>query len=76
MQLPVLGARIRAGANARVLALDPPNRWGNVRCIVAADDGRLGWIMYYAAGTRSNINFFPPEKAAEVRGRLETSAGE
>ena len=57
MDLPDRGARLRAGTYATVVVIEPPNTAGNVRCIVRDDHGQLGWIMYYAGGTRSNINF-------------------
>lgn len=71
MKLPQIGDRIRAGTVAEVIHIDPPNEVGNVRCIVRDDRGQLGWIVYYPDGSRSNVNFFPPEQAEEVRSRLD-----
>jgi hypothetical protein len=70
MQLPEIGSRIRAGALAEVTHIDPPNAIGNVRCIVEDGRGRLGWIMYYPGGTRSNINFFREDRVEAVRASL------
>lgn len=67
MKLPEVGDRIRAGILARVIHIDPPNEIGNVRCIVEDDHGQLGWIVYYPDGSRSNVNFFPPEQAEKIR---------
>jgi len=55
---------------ATILAVDPPNSVGNVRCVVETGDGLLGWIMYYPGGTRSNINLFPTAQAAALRATL------
>ncbi len=70
MDLPDTGARLRAGTNATVRLVEPPNAAGNVRCIVEDDHGQLGWIMYYASGTRSNINFFREQEQEAIRALL------
>jgi len=70
MDLPYRGARLRAGTYATVVVIEPPNTAGNVRCIVRDDHGQLGWIMYYAGGTRSNINFFREQEQETVRALL------
>ena len=66
MDLPAVGDRIRSGSLARVLRVEEPNEVGNVRCLVESHDGRLGWIVYYAEGGRSNVNYFPAEEADEL----------
>jgi hypothetical protein len=55
---------------ARVLHVEAPNEIGNVRCLVESHDGRLGWIVYYAEGGRSNVNYFPAEEAEALRSTL------
>ncbi len=75
MDLPAVGDRIRAGALARVREIKEPNEQGNVLCYVEGNDGRLGWIVYYAEGGRSNVNFYPAEEAAALAAQiLETDA--
>ena len=83
MELPEVGARIRAGANATVLVIEPPNATGNIRLIVEDDRGRLGWIMYYPNKHssdpeyyRSNVCFFRHDQADALRAGMITSAGE
>jgi hypothetical protein len=70
VQLPSVGDRIRSGSAARVLRVEDPNAYGNVRCIVVNERGELGWLVCYAGGGRSNVNYFPPEAADRVRGEL------
>ncbi len=70
MDLPEIGARLRAGTNATVRLVEGRNSAGNVRCIVEDDHGQLGWIMYYAGGTRSNINFFRESEQEAIRALL------
>ena len=73
MDLPEMGARLRAGTNATVRLIERPNAAGNVRCIVEDDHGHLGWIVYYAGGTRSNINFFRDHEQEAIRALLPTA---
>ncbi len=75
MDLPAVGDRIRSGSLARVVEIEEPNEYGNVRCLVKSHDGRLGWIVYYADGGRSNVNFFPTEEARVLAARLLDSDG-
>ena len=70
MQLPEPGDRIRSGAYATIVKVMPPNEVGNVRCIVVDDQGRLGWIMYYPTGTRSNVNRYRTDEAEALRAEL------
>lgn len=70
MELPEIGTRIRAGAYAEVRRIDSPNAVGNVNCIVEDSRGRLGWIIYYPGGTRSNINFYREDQVEAVRASL------
>lgn len=70
MNLPEVGDRIRAGSLARVVRIEPVEGSDNMRCIVINDRGELGWIVYYAEGSRSNVNYFPAEQAEALRAEL------
>ncbi len=73
MNLPEIGDRIRSGSLATVLRIEPVEGSDNVRCIVINERGELGWIVYYPKGSRSNINYYPPEVAEALHAELGTA---